>query len=335
MSPSARAVSCDIPEVESAADELLRRGNAVDAVVAGVAAACALLPSVFLGPLTIVCGGAGAGEHAFDGRLRQPGRGAPRPRGFVSAGDVPPAARVAVPWLVPALFGALSTVGSATPSRAFGPAMALAKGTARRDVLDAVLARGGRALSERAIGEGLLAAGGRLAGGLLTREDLEAAAGLSAPLEHERVGELSVGRPPWRDAARADGGRVHVIAAIDRNGMGALACFETVDGEGISLEELQLVAPLRAVPVRRGAERLRPGTPLAASTPLAVVARSGMLEAVVGMAQAGDADLDAVLGAYARTGQIAPPARGTLVAAARAGKGAARFRMHTATSVES
>lgn len=334
MSIAPRAVSCDIPEVESAADELLRRGNAVDAVVAGVAAACAMLPSVFLGPLTIVCGGAGAGEHAFDGRLRQPGKGAPRPRGFLSASDVPPAARVAVPWLVPALFGALSAVGSATPARAFGPALALAKGSARREVLDAVLSRGGRALGERALGDGLLGAGGRLAGGLLTRDDLDAAAGQSSPLDVERLGPVTVARPPWRDGGSGQSGTPHVIAAIDRNGMGALACFETVDGDGVRIDDLELVAPLRAIPVRRGAERVRPGTPLEVEAPLAVVSRSGALEAVVGVALAGQAELEAALEAYVREGQLAPPAAGALVAAVRAGKGAARLYVPGAVSRE-
>ena len=40
----ARAAVGSAPEIEAAADELLGKGNAVDAVVAGVFAACAISP---------------------------------------------------------------------------------------------------------------------------------------------------------------------------------------------------------------------------------------------------------------------------------------------------
>ena len=85
----ARASVASAPEVEAAAEELLGKGNAVDAVVAGVFAAAAISPGVLLGPVQILVGGAGAGLLAIDGRVRQPGIGAPRPRGFTTGDDIP------------------------------------------------------------------------------------------------------------------------------------------------------------------------------------------------------------------------------------------------------
>src|SRR5438270_11397807 len=94
-----RAAVASSPEVEAAAEELLRKGNAVDAAVAGVFAACAMAPGVLLGPVQILIGGGGVGLRALDGRVRQPGIGAPRPRGFRDGEEVPDAARVGWPWL--------------------------------------------------------------------------------------------------------------------------------------------------------------------------------------------------------------------------------------------
>ena len=55
-----RAAVASSGEVEAAAEELLRKGNALDAVVAGVFAACALSPGVLLGPVQILIGGGGS-----------------------------------------------------------------------------------------------------------------------------------------------------------------------------------------------------------------------------------------------------------------------------------
>src|SRR5689334_4758300 len=104
-----RAAVASSPEVEAAAEELLRKGNAVDAVIAAVYAACASSPSVLLGPVQILVGGGGAGLRAMDGRVRQPGIGAPRPRGFREDEELPDAARVGVPWLPATLSVALAT----------------------------------------------------------------------------------------------------------------------------------------------------------------------------------------------------------------------------------
>ena len=167
-----RAAVASSPEVEAAAEELLRKGNAVDAAVAGVFAACALSPGVLLGPVQILIGGGGVGLRALDGRVRQPGIGAPRPRGFREGEEVPDAARVGVPWLPATLSVAIATAGTATFAQVMAPAIALAKGSPRADVLAKIAARGPRAVEERPLGAELLALAGRPSGGLLTSDDL-------------------------------------------------------------------------------------------------------------------------------------------------------------------
>ena len=167
-----RAAVASSPEVEAAAEELLRKGNAVDAAVAGVFAACAMSPGVLLGPVQILIGGGGVGLRALDGRVRQPGIGAPRPRGFRDDEEVPDAARVGVPWLPATLSVAVATAGTATFAQVMAPALALSKGSPRHDLLMKIASRGPRAVEERPLGAELLALAGRPSGGLLTSDDL-------------------------------------------------------------------------------------------------------------------------------------------------------------------
>jgi hypothetical protein len=167
-----RAAVASSPEVEAAAEELLRKGNAVDGVIAGVFAACAMSPGVLLGPVQILVGGGGSGLRAFDGRIRQPGIGAPRPRGFREDEEVPDAARVGVPWLPATLSVAVATAGTATFAQVMAPALALAKGSPRQEVLLKIAQRGPRAIEERPLSGELLALAGRTSGGLLTSDDL-------------------------------------------------------------------------------------------------------------------------------------------------------------------
>ncbi|MBX3211822.1 MAG: hypothetical protein KF850_07305 [Labilithrix sp.] len=193
----ARAAVASAPEIEAAAEEVLGRGNAIDAVVAGVFAACAVSPGVLLGPVQILVGGAGAGLLAIDGRVRQPGVGAPRPRGFTSAEDIPDAARVGVPWLPAALSVAVATMGSATFNQVVTPAVALAKGTPRAELLKRIASRGPRALEERPLSEELLAAAGRPSGGLLTVDDLA-----SPQPEVQKASRVALGAEHAARAAR-------------------------------------------------------------------------------------------------------------------------------------
>ncbi|MCL2777851.1 MAG: gamma-glutamyltransferase family protein [Polyangiaceae bacterium] len=271
-------------ELQNVVEEILRKGNAVDAVVAGVFAACAVSPGVLLGPVQILIGGAGAGLCAFDGRVRQPGLGVPRPRGFPLLGqDIPNAARIGVPWLPATLSAALATSGTATLAQVLAPAIALASGTPRAMVLSQIAGRGPRAIEERPISSELFALAGRANGGLLTTRDLASPEPKVIMATRTEIGLSHVFTLPWEHiegglpaapAVDVDIQAVRGLAAVDRHGTFAVAAWnESSFGEIIA--ELGLRAPLMAEPVRRGIPRERPGEIRPAGAPIALVALAG------------------------------------------------------------
>lgn len=275
----ARAAVGPTPEIENAAADVLGKGNAVDAVVAGVFAAAALSPPVLLGPVQLLVGGAGAGFLAVDGRVRQPGIGAPRPRGFVTADEIPDAARVGVPWLTTAMSVAMATMGSQTWHAVVAPAVALAKGSERQKVLARIQQKGPRAFEDNALGGELVAQFGRPNGGLLTHDDLTTPQPEVQKATRLARGDLHLFTLPWahlddgRPAAPAHAveiGRARVVAAVDRNATFALAVWDDA-ADGTYVEELGLRAPFLAEPVRRGETRVKPGDVRAAAAPIAMV----------------------------------------------------------------
>lgn len=335
----ARAAIAGDPEVEAAAEELLGKGNAVDAVVAGVFAACAQSSGVLLGPVQVLVGGAGAGHLAVDGRVRQPGIGAPRPRGFQSGEEIPDAARVGVPWLPATLSVALATMGTATFAQVLGPGIALAKGTPRQAVLQRIASRGPRAVEERPLGGELLACFGRPSNGLLTADDLSsprpdvlkasrtdllrAAAGAKeAGANATRRTALSVAlaKRAAEDATRVlytcpwmhlEGslptapphGDVDVarVRAVLAVDRNATYAVAIWDEptDGATIPELGLRAPFYAEPVRRGQTRVRPGDPRPAAAPIALVGSHAAPE--IALAAFGAADAYDVLHQAIRT----------------------------------
>jgi hypothetical protein len=249
----------------------LPRGNAVDAVVAGVLGACAEHPGVLLGALQLLVRGPAIGARAIDGRMRQPGRGTRRPRGFVDEA-IPAAARVAVPGLPSALATAATAYGMTALAKVAAPALDLAKATSkpRAKVLGRVARMGAAALREPAFAEPWLDKCGVLAGGLLTEADLAEAEATIVE------GELDVARVPWWDeveaVTKAGGPAFGALAVADTRGMLAIACWDVaeVDAGGFALEALELVAPPRAVPVMRGETRVGPGTKLPSPAPIGI-----------------------------------------------------------------
>lgn len=301
----ARAVVASSAEVEAAADELLAKGNAIDAVVAGVFAACAESPGVLLGPVQILIGGAGAGLLAIDGRVRQPGMGAPRPRGFVSDEEIPDAARVGAPWLPAALSVAIATAGTATFAQVLAPAIAAAKGSPRQDILARIASRGPRAIEERPLGQELVAVAGRPSGGLLTSDDLSSPRptvqkAASFPFSNQRIIVLPWanhdGEGPLPPADPVETARARAVIAVDRNATFAIACWDEAV-EGLDVGELALRAPFFAEPVRRGQTRVRAGDARPAAAPLALVSGEAPRLALAAIG-AGDA-YDVIRGALA------------------------------------
>lgn len=293
----ARGAASSTPEAEAAAEELLLKGNAVDAAVAGVFAACAASPGVLLGPVQILVGGGGSGLRAFDGRVRQPGVGAPRPRGYQKDEEIPDAARVGVPWLPATCAVALATAGVATFKQVINPALAIAKGSPRGEVLAKLAAHGPRALEERPLSGELLAIAGRPDGGLLTPDDLASPRPDVVTAARTKHGSKFVVELPWArleegipaaPARAVSVGTTRAIITVDRNGSFAVACWdEGIDG--LPLDALQLRVPLFAEPVMRGQTRIRPGDPRPAAAPIALVASEAGPEVAFAAFGAGDA----------------------------------------------
>src|SRR5687768_2202438 len=103
MKTRSAAIANDPVADEAAQEYLLSGGSAVGAVLSGFFAAAGAHSGVLLAPVSLLIAGIGAGARAFDGRLRQPGRGTKRPRGFKATDPIPDAARVSVPTGVAAV----------------------------------------------------------------------------------------------------------------------------------------------------------------------------------------------------------------------------------------
>jgi gamma-glutamyltranspeptidase/glutathione hydrolase len=324
-----RAAGASEAHVAHTAREVLARGNAVDAVVAGVLLAAAESPSVLLGPMQMLVGGAGAGLLSIDGRVRQPGLGVPRPRGVLPGQPVPTAARVGVPALPGAAAAALAAAGSATLLRVAGPAIEAARAASleRARVVEAVARRGAAALTQEAFAVELIALAGRAAGGVLTREDLAAVRPEIASAD-ERSLPRGILTLPWRMIPGLDASATHVVAAVDARGLAAVACYET-RAEGLAFPALDLLAPFFAAPVMRGEARVRPGNPRPAAGPIALLAAAGRIELALGVAHAAEAEgsLDAVLAA------LQGPFVAEALSAAQSGRAVALVRTREAARV--
>lgn len=276
-----RTVVASQAGVADAAAELPASASAVDRVVAGVFAAVALSPSVLMGPVQILLGGGGLPTFAVDGRVRQPGKGAPRPRGFTADETIPDAAWVAAPALPAALAVTLALVRTTSLARVVGPAIEMAKerSEGRTKLLRLIGRRGGASFTDREVVGELVASFGRTAGGLLTAEDL---AEPPITAEAARV-QRACARVPWyepRVPAAAES-VVHVIASGDNRGRFIVACYEDAR-DGVTLDALDLVVPRLAEPVRRGEVRVRPGEARPTSAPMALATFGGAVQAALG-----------------------------------------------------
>lgn len=282
-------------------------GTAIDAVVAGVLALCVRNAGVMLGAGTLILGGTGEGSVVIDGRARQPGLGAARPRGFTDARAIPDAARIAAPLLPHALTLAHAGRGNRTRTALLRYAVDAAKAIgkvddARAESLRAFGREGGNFLHAGPIREALLEASARSLGGALTRDDLEA-----LRPELARAKKLDLDARQWAIApwARALGenaeatapdapGEIAIIAAADPYGAVAIASV-LVPSMATPIGQTGLSAPHLARPVLRGVTRENAGAPLAAPTPIGV-AQGRIYEG--GKSELGPVDLAFGLGGH-------------------------------------
>lgn len=268
----------------AAADAALAAGgSAVDAIVAAFFASAGADPAVLLAPAIALVHGGGAGARAFDGRSLQPGKGAPRPRGFVDDASIPAAARVAVPRATQ-MIALLHAKGGRLQLRELarsGERAAKECGAgARAKILAAIGRSGVVALRAPKIVEALVAAGGAIAGGALTALDLEEATPVDADAMVDEAGggeeRSTIVTSPWIGGARAKS----VAVACDARGMLAAIAYGRAAEDTVEVTELELALSLGAEPVRRGVQRVAPGAAIDLDACIAILARRGFAAAI-------------------------------------------------------
>jgi hypothetical protein len=279
MRRTATAVGSDTTARDAAQAYLDAGGDAVGAVISGFFAAAGDSPGVLFGAVGLIVAQVGVGVRAFDGRQRQPGLGQRRARGLAPGEALPTAARVAVPGGIAALLVASRYGRSASLSKLVATGILLAKkaGCERRaEVLDTISRLGASALASPTLARPLIHLAGPSEGGALGLADLEFIPELDQPARvtaslrtpawaDERLEAIHVSESDWQDQAL----RQHGLCASDATGGLASLCYDNAIA-GLRVDDLELVMPLNAVPVRRGMPRILPGRFIPAPTPLSI-----------------------------------------------------------------
>jgi len=277
------AIGNDPVGEEAAREWLVGGGTALGAVISGFFAAAGAYSGVLLGPLSILAGGIGMGVRAFDGRLRQPGLGLRRPRGFVEEAEIPKAAYLAVPGAVAAAAVAAATLDERSLATVLRRGIQQAKSsgsTVRAELLTMIRGLGAGAFGDPAFVRPLLRVAGQGELGLLTATDLAA-----TPMDLDQPAvahptEPSFREVPWAGDAKEGFTGTVTLCAVDARGGFAAACYARVM-QGIDLDALELVAPNAAVPVRRFVTRVAPGERLPSPVPIAIATHDDQVTEVV------------------------------------------------------
>jgi gamma-glutamyltranspeptidase/glutathione hydrolase len=272
----AGAIANDPVAEESAQDYLLSGGSATGAVLSGFFASAGAYSGVLLGPVSILVAGIGAGARSFDGRMRQPGLGTKRPRGFKTDEAIPDAARIAVPTSFVAGLVAIAYEGSQKPTSIMKNGISRAQragAESRAGVLKLIRSLGAGAISDTSLVRPMLRVAGLSQGGLLTPSDFGAVPDVDREAVNRKITGATWVEPPWAEEASAvDTSELGIgcaVIAVDVRGVFAALSYRRLN-DGFLLEELELEAPLAATPVQRGVTRVAPGARLPAPTPIAV-----------------------------------------------------------------
>ena len=276
------AIGTDPSMTEAANAVLVKGGTSIDACIAGFFAAAGAHPGALLGSVVMLVAGTGSGAHLFDGSLVQPGKGAPRPRGYVDDDEIPIAARIAVASTGALVAAAHAHGGSLPMSELATAGIKLARAqraSGRANILRRVAAAGPVALREASFVRSLLDVAGRPEGGNITMEDVnEVQARVTQPVIGEGIVHVEV--PSSRHACPPLETRV-MVACDHRSVLAALHC--AFDPDGVELAPHEVTASKLAVPVRRGVPRVGPGTPLSLPSPIALLTKRGVPWAAVAL----------------------------------------------------
>lgn len=301
MSKAGGAAATDPLAQAAAASALTSGGGAVDALIAGFFAAAAARRDVLLSPAAALTVGHSGGVRCFDGRYVQPGRGAPRPRGYLAGTDIPQAARVPVPRAVGMLHLLHSYGGRARLRELIRPAVSAAQRASaprRAEIIGAIADRGLLGIRSRDVTRALLEVGGQIAGGTLTEIDLDEARPNEDQAQETNFGSAAVVTAPWSAestspifAAGSHEGCEIIVARDHWAACAALVYVPTADGLAIDPLELQ-IAP-HATPVQRHVPRVAPGTPLPMPFPAGLVHTPSGFTAAIGFPTVAGVPLDA------------------------------------------
>ena len=288
------AIASDGRISEAASASLQRGGSAADACIAAWFAAAGLFPGVLLGPVHLLVSGPGVGAHCYDGSLLQPGKEAPRPRGFLPGDAIPDAARIAVSCSVHAMAAAHAQDGrtSLQELASAGVRLAQAQGAkSRAQLLRRIGDAGPLATREPSFVRPLLDLAGRPQGGNLTAADFQSAAARVSNLPLTSA-VLSV-----EHAAASDAPALEPVVACACDVRGVLAVMHCAyDPNGPYLSALELSAPRAASPVRRGVPRVSPGAPLGVPVPIAIALEASVPWAGVALEYPGAVSFDTLAG---------------------------------------
>jgi hypothetical protein len=280
-------------EVQAAMNE--SKGTPIDRVLTGIFCFAAVEPAILFASVELLAAGPGLGVQCVDGRVRNPGLDAKRPRGFRPDDAIPLAAKVGAPTLLSASMVYLTLVGESTLSQVIAPAVALAKGYSKERAHALDLCRGRGPLAYAAMSDDLVRALGPRAGGTLSVADLEARApeigraethampegrlAATAPWAHQgEEATVEDGNVVSRDGVRSDlqnapDRQYALIAASDERGTAA-AAWLVWTRSCAPVAEWGLAAPTLVEPVLRGVERARPGSPCRVASAFALLGTS-------------------------------------------------------------
>lgn len=268
-----RAVLTNRPEAQEAAEECLKNGgSALDAALAAYFAVAAVTPWGLLAPVTILVAGSGVGVRAVDGRARQPGQGIERPVRYQDEASAPDFTRASAPGTAAAISLAASMFGRQTLVRLAHQGARLAKkqgARTRAAMIERLGSAKAWALQDRAFLAEVAERVPRFEGALLQPADLTAESVEVVACEPTaQLGGLPAALPPWHDpTATAPARALHLVSE-----RGSLAgVISAAPTRSIALFDGELELPALAEPMLKSVPRLRPGTPLPMSAPLAAL----------------------------------------------------------------
>lgn len=245
---------------EAARTALADGATALGAALTGFFVEAGQSPGVLFGPLSLLVGGLGSGVFAYDGRHRQPGLDAKRPRGFEEGEEIPGAARVAAPGSIHAAALACAFHPGTTLLSCVRPGVSRAKqvgSKGRAELLEIVAGKAATSLNDPRVRKAFISLFGTVEGGLLTPADL----GAREDVQAKAVLDDEAYHTPWGKADNATAGAGHAIVAGDSKGLFVALSYGELSS-GLELTPFETTVPMTAQPVLRGVPRISPGAPI-------------------------------------------------------------------------